>query len=94
MSDQSSNNNCADFLESILCKSPEQISVIANILTLIISKGRSAEELNVLGNFIVGVGSLLLTIAATMESCSSKEDKVKQINDLRRQVTDLENSMK
>lgn len=45
----------------------EELAVWAAILTLLLAKGRSPNELNVLGNLIVAVGSLLLTIAAQEE---------------------------
>ncbi|WP_164509059.1 hypothetical protein [Clostridium rectalis] len=53
------------------CNSRE-IAVAANAIALILSKDKTADELNVLGNLIVAVGSLILTIAAQEESNSSK----------------------
>ena len=85
---------CADMLSSLSdCKSAEQLSVLANILALLISNNKDADQLNVIGNFIVGVGSLILTIAAQKESCKSTQDKLKQISDLKKQLKELEGSL-
>ena len=82
-------NQCAEALSSLSCvKSAEQLSFLANLLAIIISKGKNADQLNVIGNFIV-----LLTIAAQIEACESKQDKIKQIKDLKRQLEELEDSL-
>ncbi len=58
-------------LESI---SPGELSVLANIVALALAAD-SADENNVLGNFIVSVGSLLLTIAAQQVSLEAAKAK-------------------
>ncbi len=47
--------------------SPFQLVIIGTVLTFVISDDRDADELNVLGNLIVSVGSLILTVAAQEE---------------------------
>ena len=43
---------CADILSTLGCeKSAEQLSIFANMLSLSISKGKSADQLNVIGKF-------------------------------------------
>ena len=87
-------DQCADTLSSLGCaKSAEQLSLFANLLAISISKGKSADQINVIGNFIVGVGGLILTIAAQMQYCESKQDKLKQLKDLKKQIKDLEDSL-
>lgn len=87
-------NQCAEALSSLSCvKSAEQLSFLANLLAIAISKGKSVDQLNVIGNFIVGVGGLILIIAAQIQACESKQDKIKQIKDLKRQLEELEDSL-
>lgn len=52
------------YLESI---NPDQLSLLAVLIALLLSKEGNAGELNVWGNFIVAIGSILLTIAAQKE---------------------------
>lgn len=88
-------NSCADTLCNISldCSNAEQLSFIANLLAISISKGKSTDEQNVIGNFIVGVGSLILTIAAQRQFCESKQDKIKQIDDLCKQIKSIKESI-
>jgi len=51
---------------------PEELLILANTIAISISKDRTADEINVLGNFIVGIGSLMLTFAAQQQFISSK----------------------
>lgn len=53
---------------------PKDLLVLANALAISLSEGKTADELNVLGNHIVAVGSLMLTAAAQMQSIASKEE--------------------
>ncbi|WP_143317899.1 hypothetical protein [Clostridium sp. HBUAS56017] len=43
---------------------PEDLLILTNILAVALSKDKTADEINVLGNFIVGIGCLMLTLAA------------------------------
>lgn len=86
-------NQYSPSLLDLLCNNPEQISTAANIVSLLIAKDRSSDDLNVIGNFIVGVGGLILTIAAQKQFCESKQDKLKQIADLKQQIKKLEESL-
>lgn len=87
-------NKCAETLSYLSCvTSAERLSILANLLAIAISKGKNTDQLNVIGNFIVGVGGLILTIAAQIQACESKQDKIKQINDMKKQLKELENSL-
>ena len=55
--------------------SGKELSILIGILSAAISEGLSADELNVLGNFITALGSSLLTVAAAEQGCNSKTDK-------------------
>ncbi|MCB2292157.1 hypothetical protein LGK95_01215 [Clostridium algoriphilum] len=58
------------FLEN---SSPEDLVVLTNIIAIALSKNKSADETNVLGNFIVGIGWLMLTIAAQQQYLALKK---------------------
>lgn len=61
---------------------PNDLLILANVIAIALSEGRDADELNVLGNFIVSIGSLMLTAAAQMELLSSKQEaKNAAVND-------------
>ena len=47
--------------------SPEYLVVLTNIIAISLSKNKSADETNVLGNFIVGIGNLLLTLSSQQQ---------------------------
>ncbi len=52
---------------------PNDVMILANVLAISLSEGKNADELNVLGNLIVAVGSLMLTSAAQMQIITAKE---------------------
>lgn len=91
--DNKKNCQSLDVLGIFNCNNPEQITTWANAISLLLSKGRTVDELNVLGNFIVAVGGLMLTLAALKQTCDSKEEKIKQIADLKKQIKQLEDSL-
>lgn len=67
---------------SFNCTNPEELSFIANIIALELSAGKSADELNVLGNLIVAIGSLMLVMAAqkqNLESLSKDNNNKKEV---------------
>lgn len=51
--------------------SSEDLVILTNLLAVSFSKGRTSDEINVLGNFIVGVGCVMLTIASQEQYLSS-----------------------
>ncbi|MBK1810251.1 hypothetical protein JHL18_06340 [Clostridium sp. YIM B02505] len=51
--------------------SPEDAVILTNAIVLALAKDKSADEINVLGNFITGVGCLLLTVAAQKQFVST-----------------------
>lgn len=60
--------------------SPFKLVIIGMLLTFVISDDKDIDELNVYGNFIVAVGSLLLTVAAHKELIKTRdEEKTKNI---------------
>jgi len=59
------------FLDNL---SPEDLIILTNAITLSLSKDKTADELNVLGNFIVGIGCLMLTVASQQQYISSQQE--------------------
>lgn len=55
------------------CLSPDDLIVLSAAISIELSKGKTADELNVLGNFLVAIGSLLLTSAAQKQSLQPKD---------------------
>ncbi|MCR1934654.1 hypothetical protein ACQX0N_10915 [Clostridium tepidum] len=59
-------------MNNLDCISPEELSLLANLIALELSKGKSADELNVLGNLISAVGAIISTIASQKQNFESK----------------------
>ena len=59
------------FLDNL---SPEDLLALTNAITISLSKDKTADELNVLGNFIVGIGCLMLTIASQQQYISAQQE--------------------
>lgn len=57
------------------CTDPEELSVIANAFATALAKGRSADELNILGEFISSVGDLISLMAAQKENLENQQQK-------------------
>ena len=55
------------------CLSPDDLIILSTAISIELSRGKTADELNVLGNFLVAIGSLLLTSAAQMQSMQPKD---------------------
>lgn len=50
-----------------------QLALIASAVGVALAEQLNAEEQNIIGNFIVQIGSTILTIAAALQSCESAE---------------------
>ena len=59
--------------DSLKCFDPGELIIIATLLTFLISEDMDAGDLNVLGNFIVAVGGLILTWAAQKQLLETPE---------------------
>jgi hypothetical protein len=79
--------NCLDSI------SPDEITLIISILTIAISKGKTSDDLVIIGNIIVDLGTSILTLAAQQEYLNSKEEKKKQICDLQNQINNLKKQL-
>lgn len=53
--------------------SPEDLLVLTNIIAVALSKDRTPDEINVIGNFVVGIGCLMLTVAAQQQYISAQQ---------------------
>jgi hypothetical protein len=68
---------------------PDELTLISSILTIAISKGKSADDLNAIGNILANLGSSILLLAAQEQYLDSKEEKRKQIIQLQNQIDNL-----
>lgn len=70
-----------------------QLILLNALAAIVISDDLGADELNVLGNFIVALGSLLLTKAAELSAEQSNQGNVRQLRELQEQVRRLERTL-
>ncbi len=69
--------------------SPSDLVIIATLLSLLISDDKDSGELNVSGNLIVAVGSLVLTVAAQKEFLKNQQEKDSN-EDIKKQIKCLQ----
>ena len=70
--------------------SPFQLIIFGTLAAIILSDNKSADELNVLGNLIVAIGSLMLTVAAQDQFLKTKQDNQDQKLDIQQQIQRLQ----
>lgn len=58
---------------------PEDISLLISIVATALSKNKSIEELAVIGNFMISVGEIIITISAEKANLRAKEMKRKEM---------------
>ena len=73
------------------CKG-NQLIILSTLLSLVISDNLSPDELNTLGNFIVAVGSLMLTKAAEIQALESQQDN--SMAQMQQQIDQLQATLK
>lgn len=94
MSEDRTINECADFISSLsFCESSEHIISMANLLALIISKGKSSDQLNLIGSFLSCVAGIVSLNATQKSIIEEREETVSQINDLKKQIKGLEEEL-
>lgn len=54
-------------MDPIECMSPCELTVLTFLIAVYLSKGRDSGYLNVLGNFIIGIGCLIIVWASQAE---------------------------
>jgi hypothetical protein len=54
----------------------EQLAILASVIASVIAQDLTTSEQNVLGNFLVTVGSALMTIAAQNEALSKAQSPI------------------
>ncbi|EHI98996.1 MULTISPECIES: hypothetical protein [unclassified Clostridium] len=72
------------FLDNL---SPEDLLVLTNAIAVSLSKNKTADEINVIGNFIVGIGCLMLTIASQEQYLTILQEQYKQKNNANNKTT-------
>lgn len=77
-------------------KSPEELVVLSALLTFAVSENTDSGDLNVLGNWVVAIGGLILTWAAQKEYLKTAQEAAQQNNagtateDMKQQIKDLQ----
>lgn len=71
-----------------------ELAVLATILAVALSKSLTLEQTNVYGNFLVAIGSIMLTIAAQEEAIKGRSDDKdtdtkKQLQEMQEQLNQL-----
>lgn len=62
-------------MDDVCLMDPGELSLVAALIAISLAKGRTSDEINVLGNFIVAVGGLLLAYAAQAEFIAAEQNK-------------------
>jgi hypothetical protein len=52
---------------------PIQLALLSDAIAIVLAEGNSADDNNVLGNLLVAVGSIMLTIAAQQSAIGSSK---------------------
>lgn len=76
--------------------SPDELSTLASLVAIGISKGLNVQEISSLGNFITAVGTLMTTISAQIELLTvQKEEQQKEVqtDDVQKQIKELKEQM-
>ena len=56
---------------------PIELGVITDIVAIALAEGNSPDDNNVLGNFLVAVGSIILTVAAQQAANEASKPEVR-----------------
>lgn len=70
-----------------------ELNILVGLVSAIITQEKSADDNNVLGNFLAAVAANVLAIAAQQQNLQSLEDKQKQIEELKKQIKDIKGSL-
>jgi hypothetical protein len=73
--------------------SPYELALLGNLIAISLSENLNADDLNVLGNLIVDIGGVMLTIAAQQQNLQNIKDRKDQILELKKQIEQLEKSL-
>lgn len=79
---------------------PEELGLLSGLIGVGISSKLSDEQQNVVGNFLVAIGSVILTVSAQQEAiesrCSSDDQKEMQhrIQNLEKQLAMIEQKLR
>ncbi|QEY34360.1 hypothetical protein FL966_04415 [Caproiciproducens galactitolivorans] len=79
-------------MENLTSLEPCELVILATVLAFLLSDNLDAGELNVLGNFIVAVGGLLLSWAAQLDQQEKSSEKANgcDLDELKNQIRCLQ----
>lgn len=78
---------------SYINSNPNTLVFIASSLAAIIAESQSIENVNILSSFFSSIANNLVLIAAQKQIYESELDRLKQIQDLKNQIKNLENDL-
>lgn len=84
-------------MDALKSLSPCELIVLATLIAFAVCEGQDADDLNILGNFIVGIGGLILTWAAQAESQKtsvSPDSSAVTLEDIQKQIKCLQKKCK
>lgn len=83
---------------------PSELAVLSTVLGILIAAKLNTNEQNIIGNFLVGVGQTILTIAAQFQNLESQEENQNEDNksnnsnssnkDLQKQIDEIKAYLK
>lgn len=80
-------------MDAIKSMSPCELIVLGTLLAVVICDNRSASDLNILGNFVVAIGGLILTWAAQKEAqndACNPDNSAAQLEEMKKQIKALQ----
>lgn len=66
-------------MESFNSFDPEDIPLLISIIATAISRNKTIEELTVIGNFMIAIGEIVITISSEKADLKVKEEKKEQM---------------
>lgn len=66
--------------------SPEDLALLASIIAISLAKGRTNDEVNIIGSILSAIGDTLSIIATQRERVDSLKEKKQQFKDLKKEL--------
>lgn len=86
-------NNSAflNYIDNICCMHKgESTTTLVNLLAILISQGRTTDQLNLIGDFLEALGSSISLIATEQEIWENKKERIEEIENLKKKIRELE----
>lgn len=84
------NSSFVKFIDQICLLNKCQVTTIVNIIALIISNDRTAEEINIIKDFMSAISSNLSLIARREGICANRQN-TEELDKIKKSINKLEN---